>query len=101
MFQPFTNNTGVKNCQLTKIEVTSDNDITGTYTLDTTTGELTGSASGKSITMTTKGSGSYANGFPLTNSTADLATNGAYVVIRPGRHALTVRYWIKDYATKR
>jgi len=99
VFQPFTNNTGVKNCQLTKIEVTSDNDITGTYTLDTTTGELTGSASGKSITMTTKGSGSYANGFPLTNSTADLATNGAYVVIRPGTHALTVRYWIKDYAT--
>ena len=99
VFQPFTNNTGVKNCQLTKIEVTSDNDITGTYTLDTTTGELTGSASGKSITMTTKGSGSYANGFPLTNSAADLATNGAYVVIRPGTHALTVRYWIKDYAT--
>ena len=99
VFQPFTNNTGIKNCQLTKIEVTSDNDITGTYTLDTTTGELTGSASGKSITMTTKGSGSYANGFPLTNSTADLATNGAYVVIRPGTHALTVRYWIKDYAT--
>ena len=99
VFQPFTNNTGVKNCQLTKIEVTSDNDITGTYTLDTTTGELTGSASGKSITMTTKGSGSYANGFPLTNSAADLATNGAYVVIRPGTHALTVRYWIKDYVT--
>ena len=99
VFQPFTNNTGVKNCQLTKIEVTSDNDITGTYTLDTTTGELTGSASGKSITMTTKDSVSYANGFPLTNSAADLATNGAYVVIRPGTHALTVRYWIKDYAT--
>ena len=35
----------------------------------------------------------------MTNSTADLATNGAYVVIRPGTHALTVRYWIKDYAT--
>lgn len=60
---------------------------------------MTGSASGKSITMTTKGSGSYANGFPLTNSAADLATNGAYVVIRPGTHALTVRYWIKDYVT--
>ena len=99
VFQPFTNNTGVKNCQLTKIEVTSDNDITGTYTLDTTTGELTGSASGKSITMTTKGSGSYANGFSLNTSTADVKTNGAYVVIRPGTHALTVRYWIKDYAT--
>ena len=75
VFQPFTNNTAVKNCYLTKIEVESDNDITDTYTLDTTTGELTGTGSGKSITMTTKGSGSYANGFPLTNSAADLATH--------------------------
>ena len=99
VFQPFTNNTAVKNCQLTKIEVTSDNDITGTYTLDTTTGELTGTGSGKTITMTTKGSGSYANGFSMNTSAADVKTNGAYVVIRPGTHALTVRYWIKDYVT--
>lgn len=99
VFQPFTNNTAVKNCQLTKIEVTSDNDLTGTYTLNTTTGELTGTGSGKTITMTTKGSGSYANGFSLNTSTADVKTNGAYVVIRPGTHALTVRYWIKDYVT--
>ena len=99
VFQPFTNNTAVKNCYLTKIEVESDNDITDTYTLDTTTGELTGTGSGKNITMTTKGSGSYANGFSLNTSTADVKTNGAYVVIRPGTHALTVRYWIKDYAT--
>lgn len=99
VFQPFTNNTAVKNCQLTKIEVTSDNDLTGTYTLDIATGELTGTGSGKTITMTTKGSGSYANGFSLNTSTADVKTNGAYVVIRPGTHALTVRYWIKDYVT--
>ena len=99
VFQPFTNNTAVKNCQLTKIEVTSDNNLTGTYTLDTTTGELSGTGSGKTITMTTKGSGSYANGFSMNTSTADVTTNGAYVVIRPGTHALTVRYWIKDYVT--
>ena len=99
VFQPFTSNTAVKNCQLTKIEVTSDNDLTGTYTLDTTTGELSGTGSGKTITMTTKGSGSYANGFSMNTSTADVNTNAAYVVIRPGTHALTVRYWIKDYAT--
>lgn len=72
VFQPFTNNTAVKNCYLTKIEVESDNDITDTYTLDTTTGELTGTGSGKNITMTTKGSGSYANGFSLNTSTADV-----------------------------
>lgn len=100
VFQPFTENDAVKNCYLTKIEVTSDNDITDTYTLDTTTGQLTGSGSGKTITVTTKGDGSYAQGFPLKTSAANVATNGTYVVIRPGTHALTVRYWIKDYVTQ-
>ena len=100
VFQPFTENDAVKNCYLTKIEVTSDNDITDTYTLDTTTGQLTGSGSGKTITVTTKGDGSYAQGFPLKTSSANVATNGTYVVIRPGTHALTVRYWIKDYVTQ-
>lgn len=100
VFQPFTENDAVKNCYLTKIEVTSDNDITDTYTLDTTSGQLTGSGSGKTITVTTKGDGSYAHGFPLKTSAANVATNGTYVVIRPGTHALTVRYWIKDYVTQ-
>lgn len=100
VFQPFTENDAVKNCYLTKIEVTSDNDITDTYTLDTMSGQLTGSGSGKTITMTTKGDGSYAQGFPLKTSAANVATNGTYVVIRPGTHALTVRYWIKDYVTQ-
>ena len=100
VFQPFTENDAVKNCYLTKIEVTSDNDITDTYTLDTTSGELTGSGSGKTITVTTKGDRSYAQGFPLKTSSANVATNGTYVVIRPGTHVLTVRYWIKDYVTQ-
>lgn len=100
VFQPFTENDAVKNCYLTKIEVTSDNDITDTYTLDTTSGELTGFGSGKTITVTTKGDRSYAQGFPLKTSSANVATNGTYVVIRPGTHALTVRYWIKDYVTQ-
>lgn len=100
VFQPFTENDAVKNCYLTKIEVTSDNDITDTYTLDTTSGQLTGSGSGKTITVTTKGDRSYAQGFPLKTSSANVATNGTYVVIRPGTHVLTVRYWIKDYVTQ-
>lgn len=100
VFQPFTENDAVKNCYLTKIEVTSDNDITDTYTLDTTSGQLTGSGSGKTITVTTKGDGTYAQGFPLKTSSANVATNGTYVVIRPGTHVLTVRYWIKDYVTQ-
>ena len=99
VFQPYTSNTVLKDCYLTKIEVSSDNDITHTYTLNSTTGELTGTGSGKQIILTTKGSGTYANGFPLTNTSASVATNGAYMIIKPGTHTLKVRYWVKDYVT--
>ena len=99
VFQPYTSNTVLKDCYITKIEVSSDNDITHTYTLDPTTGDLTGTGSGKQIILTTKGSGSYANGFPLNTTSASLATNGAYMIIKPGTHILKIRYWVKDVAT--
>ena len=99
VFQPYTSNTVLKDCYLTKIEVSSDNDITHTYTLNSTTGELTGTGSGKQIILTTKGSGSYANGFPLNTTSASVTANGAYMVIKPGTHILKVRYWVKDIAT--
>ena len=105
VFKPYTSNDVLKYCYLTKIEVTSDNDITDTYTLDptaeTNTGALTGTGSGKKIELITKGnSGStYPNGFPLTNTSASLTTNGAYMVIKPGTHTLRIRYWVKDVAT--
>ena len=96
---PRTSNTILNKCYLTKVEVNSDNDITSTYTLDPTTGELTGTGTGKQIVLTTKGSGTYANGFPLTNNATSAATNGAYMVIKPGTHTLKIRYWVKDVAT--
>ncbi|QUB61323.1 hypothetical protein J4861_11035 [Prevotella melaninogenica] len=99
LFLPRTSNTILHDCYLTKVEVNSDDDITSTYTLNPTTGELTGTGSGKQIVLETKGSGTYANGFPLTNSTASAATNGAYMVIKPGTHTLKIRYWVKDVAT--
>ena len=99
LFLPHTNNTILHNCYLTKVEVNSDNDITDTYTLDSTTGKLTGIGTGKQIVLTTTGSGTFANGFPLTNSTTSAATNGAYMVIKPGTHTLKIRYWVKDVAT--
>ena len=99
VFQPYTSNTILQNCYLTKVEVTSDNDITHTYTLDPTSGELTGTGSGKQVILTTKGSGAYANGFPLNTTSASVTANGAYMVIKPGTHILRVRYWIKDIAT--
>ena len=99
LFLPRTANTILHDCYLTKVEVNSDNDITDTYTLDPATGKLTGTGTGKQIVLETKGSGTYANGFPLTNNTASAATNGAYMVIKPGTHTLKIRYWIKDVAT--
>ena len=101
VFQPYTSNTVLKNCYITKIEVNSDNDIASpyTYTLDPATGELTGTGTGQQIVLTTKGSGEYANGFPLTNTSPSVATNGAFMVIKPGTHTLKIRYWVKDIAT--
>ena len=99
LFLPRTSNTILNKCYLTKVEVNSDNDITSTYTLDPATGKLTGTGTGKQIVLETKGSGTYANGFPLSNSTASAATNGAYMVIKPGTHILKIRYWVKDMVT--
>ena len=101
VFQPYTSNTALQSCYLTKVEVSSDNDIAETYTVNTTTGALVASAGtgSKQIVLTTRGSSSNPNGFPLTNNTADVTNNGAYMVIKPGTHTLRVRYWVKDNAT--
>ena len=106
VFKPYTSDDVLKYCYLTNIEVTSDNDITDTYTLDPTAdtgaGALTGTGNGKQIVLTTKGNygSTYQNGFPLTNTSASLTTNGAYMVIKPGTHTLRIRYWVKDVATQ-
>ena len=99
VFQPYTSNTVLEDCYLTKVEVSSDNDITHTYTLNSTTGELTGTGSGKQIILTTQGAGTYTYGFPLNTTSASVTANGAYMVIKPGTHTLKVRYWVKDVAT--
>ena len=103
VFQPYISNTILHDCYLTKVEVSSDNDIAETYTFNPTTGALDASAvtDGKQIVLTTATSGSrYINdGFPLTNNSPSVTTNGAYMVIKPGTHTLRVRYWVKDVAT--
>ena len=104
VFQPYTSNTILRNCYLTKVEVTSDNDIAETYTVNPTTGALDASTvtNGDKIVLTTKDvtiGSSYNNGFPLSNNIASVTTNGAYMVIKPGTHTLRVRYWVKDVAT--
>ena len=101
VFQPYASNQILQNCYLTKIEVTSNNDIAETYTVNPTTGALDASAvtDGDKIVLTTSGSSSNPDGFPLKTNSASVATNGAYMVIKPGTHTLKVRYWVKDVAT--
>ena len=103
VFHPYVGNTLLQSCYLTKIEVSSDNDIASTYTLNASTGTLqssgTGAATDKEIILSTKGSGAYANGFPLNTASDNVAVNGAYMVIKPGTHILKVRYWLKDVST--
>ena len=96
VFQPYTGNVALNNCYLTKIEVTSDNNITGTYTFNPTTGELTGSGTDKEINIITTGSGAYTNGFSLTSATSASTADKIYMHIKPGTHTLRVRYWIKS-----
>ena len=99
VFEPFTKNTVFKNCYLTKVEVTADNNIAGNYTLDPSNGEITGTGSDKQIILTTKGSGAYADGFKLDNSTSSTTADKIYMFIKPGTHKLKIRYWLKDLAT--
>ena len=104
VFQPYINNTVLHDCYVTMVEVSSDNDIAETYTVNLTTGKLDASAvtEGKQISLATRdwtSGSSYNNGFPLTNSSASLSTNGAYMVIKPGTHTLKVRFRIIDVVT--
>lgn len=88
------------NIYLTRVVITSDDAIAGNYSFSNT-GLASAPTSGASnvVTMTTKGTGAYANGFPLTNSTTSLPTNGAYTIIAPGTHNLTIQYYLYDPTT--
>ena len=99
VFEPFTKNDIFKKCYLTKVEVTADNNIAGSYTLDPSNGEITGAGSDKQIILTTKGSGAYADGFKLDNSTSSTTADKIYMFIKPGTHKLKIRYWLKDLVT--
>ena len=102
VFQPYTSNAVLKNCYLTKIEVNSDDDIAETYTINSSTGNLNGSAGSKQIVLTTKdpvAGSTNEKGFSFTNATSISTADKVYMLIKPGAHTLKVRYWVKDYDT--
>ncbi|WP_279113594.1 hypothetical protein [Hoylesella timonensis] len=87
------------NLKLKSIEITSDNNIAGTYDLTQTGLSATGTNESKTITLNV---GTDGNGLKL----ADQATatksikNSLYVVIAPGTHALKVKYTVLDAMNK-
>lgn len=90
-FLPRTTNPVFAGCTLMKIVVIANNDIAGTYNFGDGGLDMSSATStSKKITLT------CGNGFPLTNTTTDFSTNAAYMVIAPGTHALTVKYWLKE-----
>ena len=90
-FLPHSSNELIKKSKLIKIEVISSKDnIAGTF--DFSNGVLSythtrTNNSDKVITLTT------GDGFSIEGST-DIKKNGSYIVIAPGNHELTVRYWL-------
>ena len=94
VFQPYTNDVALKDLLIEKIEIISDNNIAGSYTLDPASNKLIGTGTSKTITLKT-GTGSFNKGFPMQMTTKNLSTNGAYMVIAPGHHKLQVNYWLQ------
>lgn len=81
----------VKDGKLIKVEVISKDNIAGTF--DFSNGVLSPTRtrttdSDKKITLIT------GDGFSIDKST-NIDKNGSYIVIAPGNHELTVRYWLR------
>ena len=87
---PRSSNTYVQHSKITKIEISSEDDIAGVYNI-ASDGTLT-LASGGSKTITLK----TGSGFDIDNTTADMSKNASYAVIAPGRHSIRIRYWLRN-----
>ena len=89
---PRSSNTYVQHSKITKIEISSEDNIAGVYNI-ASDGTLTLASGGsKTITLTT------GSGFAIDNTTADMSKNASYAVIAPGRHSLRIRYWLRNTA---
>ena len=81
------------NFRIQRIEITSDNNIAGTYDLTQAGLSNTGTNESKTITLDVG-----TDGLLLANQTAETPNidNSLYVVIAPGTHALKVKYTVSD-----
>ena len=81
------------NIKLTKIVVTADKPIAGTY--DFSDGSLMGKTPTSGSNTITLNVGD-ANDFSLNTTTGNLSMNGAYMVVAPGTYNLTITYTMLD-----
>ena len=89
-FIPRTSNEYVKRSKLIKVEITSDDEIAGTYNM-AADGTLTLASGGsKTITVTT------GSGFAIDNTADDMSKNATYAVVAPGTHKFRIRYWLRN-----
>ena len=81
------------NFRIQRIEITSNNNISGTYGLTQAGLSNTGTNESKTITLHVG-----TDGLLLANQTAETPNidNSLYVVIAPGTHALKVKYTVSD-----
>ena len=95
-FKP-TYNHPLTSTYVTKVEVTADKNIAGTYTLGTD-GQLTGTGSSQTITLTPKALGSN-DGLVMQNNASGCEAGRMYMVIMPGKYKLTIKYYVRDKET--
>ena len=98
VFTPWCNK-NLKNdrVRITKIEITSDNNIAGSCTLDPYTKALSNGSEGL-VTVKANDVSHGGTGFAMSQS-ANMNTNGMFALIIPGSHSLTTTFYVKDLDT--
>ena len=89
-FIPRSSNPYVNRSKLIKVEIMSDDDISGTYNIAANGALSLASGGSKTITVTT------GSGFAIDNSADDMSKNATYAVIAPGTHTFRIRYWLRN-----
>jgi lipoprotein len=87
---PRSSNVFVHRSKLFKIEIVSEDNIAGTYSLASNGALTLVSGGSKTITLQT------GTGFDINNTANDMPKNASYIVLAPGTHKLAIRYWLRN-----
>ena len=96
VFQPYTSNSLLKNCNLVYINVYSDHAISGSYKIDPVTGNLIDPTYENKFVALSTISSAYPDGVPMSNATSSITADKFYLLIKPGTHKLRVRFELRN-----